>query len=143
MNRLIVSFMFLIFAQFLLPIDITGFGGIKTDDSKKLYGIAVAWDFIPFIQIEMEGFRLKDSSYNFISANPLLYLDLASISPYISVGFGFSGEKSDISTYKSYKNYGGGIKIFLGMVGIRIDYRVIKDSKGNWKRIYGGLDLSL
>ncbi len=127
----------------IYPIDLTGFGAIKTDDWKKLYGIAVAWDFFPFIQLELEGFRMTSNSQNFISANPLLALDLASITPYITLGYGFSGEKSDVSTYKSFKNYGGGIKLFIGIIAIRIDYRVIKNHTGKWKRIYGGLDISI
>ena len=138
---LFCSIFFLVYK--IYPIDITGFGGIKTDGWEKLYGAAIAWDFFPFIQLELEGFRLTSNSQNHISANPLLSIDLASITPYITVGYGFSGEKEDISQYKGFKNYGAGIKLFIGIIGIRIDYRVIKNSSFNWKRIYGGLDISI
>lgn len=143
MKKFFIFLSILFFAFSLYPIDLTGFGAIKTDDWKKLYGVAIAWDFFPFIQLELEGFRMAKNSENFISANPLLSVDLASITPYITLGYGFSGEKTDISTYKSYKNYGGGIKLFIGIIAIRIDYRVIKNHTGNWKRIYGGLDISI
>jgi len=143
MKKFIILLGILIFASKVYSIDITGFGGIRTDDWKKLYGVAVAWDFFPFIQLELEGFRLTSNSQNHISANPLLSIDLSSITPYITVGYGFSGERGDISEYKGFKNYGAGIKLFMGIIGIRIDYRVIKSSSFNWKRIYGGLDISI
>lgn len=143
MRKLLVLFSILFFAFNLYSIDLTGFGAIRTDDWKKFYGVAFAWDLFPFIQLELEGFRMTSNSRNFVSANPLLSIFPPGITPYITVGYGFSGEKNDISTYKSYRNYGGGIKLFIGIVAIRIDYRVIKNHTGNWKRIYGGLDISI
>lgn len=143
MKKVLIFGSIIILVGNIYSIDLTGFGAIKTNDWKKLYGVAVAWDFFPFIQLELEGFRMTSNSQNFISANPLLSIDLASITPYITLGYGFSGEKTDISTYKSFKNFGGGIKLFIGIVGIRLDFRVIKNHTGNWKRIYGGLDLSI
>ncbi len=139
MKKIIFLLGILFFMGNLFSIDLTGFGGIKTDDWKKLYGVALAWDMFPFIQLELEGFRLTSNSMNFISANPLLSLDLASFAPYITIGYGLSGEKSDISTYESFKNYGGGIKIFLGIIAIRIDYRVIKTNLSTGKEFTEGL----
>ncbi|MGQ9618723.1 MAG: hypothetical protein ACUVUG_07170 [Candidatus Aminicenantia bacterium] len=142
MKKILIVFGVLSLTFNLYSIDITGFGGIKTHDWEKLYGVALAWDFLPFIQLELEGFRLSSNSKNHISANPLLSIDLASITPYITIGYGFSGEKTDISTYKGFRNYGAGVKFFIGLIGIRIDWRNIKNGNGSWSRIYGGLDLS-
>lgn len=143
MKKFLILLGILILASKIYPIDITGFGGIKTDDWNKLYGVAIAWDFFPFIKLEIEGFRLTSNSKNHLSANPLLSINLASITPYITVGYGLSGEGRDISEYKGFRNYGGGIKLFMGIIGIRIDYRVIKNNSLNWKRIYGGFDISI
>lgn len=115
--------------------------------SSFCYGLSAGMGLIvPMLKLEFEGYRIKESGWNSLSAAVKFRPKFGRFAPYALLGAGSEFEKFNFrfSEYNFYTMIGGGIHIFFSsMFSLRFDLRSLHFSDFNQTRISGGVFIHL
>lgn len=121
--------------------------GSISQPSSFFYGLSAgSGTIVPLLKFEFEGYRIKESGWNSLSAAVKLRPKFGRFAPYAILGAGGEFEKLNFrfSEYRFYSMVGGGLHIFFtSMFSLRFDLRFLHFSDLNKTRISGGFFLHL
>lgn len=121
--------------------------GSISQPSSFCYGLSAGMGMIvPMIKLEFEGYRIKESGLNSLSAAVKFRPKFGRLSPYVFLGVGSEFIKLNFhfSEYSFYTMTGGGLHIyFSSMFSLRLDLRFLRFSDVSQTRISGGIFLHL
>ncbi|MEI6614643.1 MAG: hypothetical protein WCL37_07080 [Chrysiogenales bacterium] len=102
--------------------------------------------FVPMLKFEFEGYKLKESELNSLSAAAKFQPKFGRFAPYIFLGAGseFTKLNFHFSEYHFYTMTGGGLHIFFSsMFSLRFDLRFLHFSDSDRARVSGGIFIHL
>jgi hypothetical protein len=122
-------------------------GGSLRPPSSFFYGLSAgSGTIVPMLKLEFEGYRIRDTGWNSVSAAVKFRPKFGSFAPYAVVGAGGEFEKLNFhfSSYRFYTMIGGGFHIFFAsMLSLRFDLRFLHFSNLNMTRFSGGVFIHL
>ena len=121
--------------------------GSISQPSSFFYGLSAGSGIIvPMVKFEFEGYKIKESGLNSLSAAVKFRPKFGSFAPYAFLGAGSEFEKLNFrfSEYSFYTMVGGGFHIFFSsMFSLRFDLRFLHFSDVDRTRISGGVFIHL
>jgi len=121
--------------------------GSVSQPSSFFYGLSIgSGTIIPMLKFEFEGFRVKETGWNSLSAAVKFRPAFGKFAPYAVLGAGGEFEKLTFhfSEYEFYTFVGGGLHLFFtSMFSLRFDLRFLHFSEVNQTRISGGFFIHL
>ncbi len=128
-------------------LDLGVIAGSISQPSSFCYGISFgSGTVLPILKFEFEGYRIKESARNSLSAAVKLKPKFGRFTPYALLGAGGEFEKLNFrfSEYDFYTFIGGGLHIlFESLFSLRFDLRFLHFSGLNRTRISGGVFIHL
>jgi hypothetical protein len=128
-------------------LDVGLIAGSISQPSSFFYGLSAgSGTIVPMIKFEFEGYRVRETGLNNLSAAVKFRPKFGNIAPYAVLGAGGEFEKLDFhfSEYRFYTMIGGGCHIFFtSMFSLRLDLRFLHFSDLNQTRISGGFFIHL
>jgi hypothetical protein len=121
--------------------------GSISGPSSFFYGLSAgSGTIVPMLKLEFEGYRIKDSGLNSLSAAVKFRPKFGIFSPYAVLGVGSEFAKLDFhfSEYRFYTMAGGGFHVFFSsMFSLRFDLRFLHFSDVDRTRVSGGFFIHL
>ena len=121
--------------------------GSVSRPSSFFYGLSFgSGTIIPMLKFEFEGWWIKETGMNTLSAAVKFRPSLGKFAPYAVLGGGGEFEKLTFhfSEYEFYTFVGGGLHLFFtSMFSLRFDLRFLHFSAVNQTRISGGFFIHL
>jgi hypothetical protein len=121
--------------------------GSISQDSSFCYGLSAgSGTVVPLLKLEFEGYKIKESELNSLSAAVKFRPKFGRFAPYALLGAGSEFEKLNFhfSDYHFYTMIGGGFHIFFtSMFSLRFDLRFLHFSKIDRTRVSGGIFIYL
>ena len=140
-----IGFLFLVVNAFALDAGLIA--GSINQPSSFFYGLSAgSGTIVPMLKFEFEGYKIKESGLNSLSAAVKFRPKFGSFAPYAFLGAGSEFEKLNFrfSEYRFYTMAGGGFHIFFtSMFSLRFDLRFLHFSDLNKTRVSGGFFLHL
>jgi hypothetical protein len=137
----------LLLALNVSAIDAGFIAGSISQPSSFFYGLSAGMGLIvPMLKTEFEGYKLKESGLNSLSAAVKFRPKFGSFSPYVFLGAGgeFAKLNFRFSEYSFYTMLGGGFHIFFSsMFSLRFDLRFLHFSDIDRTRVSGGIFIHL
>jgi hypothetical protein len=128
-------------------LDVGFIAGSISQPASFFYGLSAgSGTIVPMIKFEFEGYRIKESGTNSLSAAVKFRPKFGSFAPYAFLGVGseFAKLNFHFSDYRFYTMLGGGFHIFFSsMFSLRFDLRFLHFSDINQTRISGGVFIHL
>jgi hypothetical protein len=122
-------------------------GSISHQPSSFFYGLSAgSGTIVPMLKLEFEGYRIKDTGWNSLSAAVKFRPKFGNIAPYAFLGAGSEFAKLNFrfSEYRFYTMIGGGFHVFFASIcSLRFDLRFLHFSDLNLTRISGGFFIHL
>jgi len=146
-KKAICSIGFLFLAVNAFALDAGLIAGSINQPSSFFYGLSAgSGTIVPMLKFEFEGYKIKESGLNSLSAAVKFRPKFGSFAPYAFLGAGSEFEKLNFrfSEYRFYTMAGGGFHIFFtSMFSLRFDLRFLHFSDLNKTRVSGGFFLHL
>jgi hypothetical protein len=121
--------------------------GSISQPSSFFYGLSAgSGTIVPMVKFEFEGYKIKESKLNSLSAAIKFRPKFGSFSPYVFLGAGseFAKLTFRFSEYSFYTMIGGGFHVFFSsMFSLRFDLRFLHFSEVNNTRVSGGIFIHL
>ncbi|MCX6554303.1 MAG: hypothetical protein NTZ12_04700 [Candidatus Aminicenantes bacterium] len=121
--------------------------GSISQPASFFYGLSAgSGTIVPMVKFEFEGYRIKESGLNSLSAAVKFRPKFGSFAPYAFLGVGseFAKLNFHFSEYHFYTMVGGGFHIFFSsMFSLRVDLRFIHSSDFDRTRVSGGVFIHL
>jgi hypothetical protein len=121
--------------------------GSISQPSSFFYGLSAgSGTIVPMVKFEFEGYRIKESGLNSLSAAVKFRPKFGSFSPYVFLGVGseFAKLNFHFSDYDFCTMVGGGFHIFFSsMFSLRFDLRFLHFSDIDRTRVSGGVFIHL
>jgi hypothetical protein len=121
--------------------------GSISQPSSFFYGLSAgSGTIVPMLKFEFEGYKIKESGLNNLSAAVKFRPKFGSFSPYVFLGAGgeFAKLNFRFSEYRFYTMIGGGFHIFFSaMFSLRFDLRFLNFSDIDNTRVSGGVFIHL
>ena len=137
----------LLFSLNAFALDLGLVAGSISHPSSFFYGISAgSGTFVPMLKFEFEGYRIKETGWNSLSAAVKLRPKFGIFAPYAVLGAGgeFSKLNFHFSEYEFYTFVGGGFHLFFtSMFSLRFDLRFLHFSDLDKTRISGGFFIHL
>lgn len=137
----------LLFSLKAFALDLGLVAGSISRPSSFCYGISAgSGTVVPMLKFEFEGYRIKETGWNSLSAAVKFRPKFGIFAPYAVLGAGGEFEKLNFkfSEYNFYTFIGGGVHLFFtSMISLRADLRFLNLSATNRTRISGGLFIHL
>ncbi len=131
----------------LSALDLGLIAGSISQPSSFCCGFSVgSGTVVPLVKFEFEGYRIRKTGMNSLSAAVKLQPKFGKLAPYALLGAGSEFEKMNFrfSEYDFYTFFGGGLHvIFNSLVSLRADLRFLHFSDLNKTRISGGFFIHL
>jgi hypothetical protein len=130
-----------------LAFDAGFIAGSISQPSSFFYGFSAgSGTIVPMVKFEFEGYRIKESGLNDLSAAVKFRPKFGSFAPYAFLGVGSEFVKLNFhfSDYSFYTMIGGGFHVFFSSIlSLRCDLRFIHASDFDRTRISGGVFIHL
>ena len=137
----------LLLASHISALDAGLIGGSISQPSSFFYGLSAgSGTIVPMVKFEFEGYKIRESGLNSLSAAVKFRPKFGSFAPYAFLGAGSEFEKLNFrfSEYNFYSMVGGGFHIFFSsMFSLRFDLRFLHFSDIDKSRVSGGVFLHL
>jgi hypothetical protein len=128
-------------------LDLGVIAGSISRPSSFCFGLSIgSGTVLPLLKFEFEGYRIRESARNSLSAAVKLKPKFGRFSPYVLLGAGGEFEKLNFrfSEYAFHTFIGGGLNIlFESLFSLRFDLRFLHYSDINRTRISGGIFIHL
>jgi len=128
-------------------LDLGLIAGSVSQPSSFVYGLSAgSGTIVPMLKFEFEGWRIKDTGWDTLSAAVKFRPKFGVFAPYAVLGAGGEFEKLDFhfGDYRFYTFAGGGFHLFFAsMFSLRFDLRFLHFSDLNQTRISGGFFIHL
>jgi len=133
----------LLLALHASALDAGFIAGSISQPSSFLYGLSAgSGTIVPMVKFEFEGYKVKESGWNNLSAAVKFRPKFGSFAPYVFVGAGgeFAKLTFHFSEYGFYTMVGGGFHVFFSsMFSLRCDLRFLHFSDIDRTRVSGGI----
>lgn len=137
----------LLLALHASALDAGFIAGSVNQPASFFYGLSAgSGTIVPMVKFEFEGYRLKESGLNSLSAAVKFRPKFGSFAPYVFLGVGSEFVKLDFhfSEYRFYTMAGGGFHIFFSsLFSLRFDLRFLHLSDLDRTRLCGGVFIHL
>jgi hypothetical protein len=137
----------LLLAMNAYALDAGLIAGSISQPSSFFYGLSAgSGTIVPMVKFEFEGYRIKESGLNSLSAAVKFRPKFGSFAPYAFLGVGTEFAKLNFrfSEYSFYTMAGGGFHIFFSsMFSLRFDLRFLHFSDSDMTRVSGGFFIHL
>jgi hypothetical protein len=121
--------------------------GSVSQPTSFFYGLSAgSGAIVPMLKFEFEGYRIRESGWNSLSAAVKFRPKFGIFAPYALLGAGGEFEKLNFkfSAYNFYTFIGGGFHLFFtSMFSLRADLRFLRLPDANRTRISGGFFIHL
>ena len=138
---------FLFLAINVFSLDAGFIAGSINQPSSFCYGLSAGFgSIVPMVKLEFEGYRIKETGWNNLSAAVKFQPKFGRFSPYAFLGAGGEFEKFNFrfSEYSFYTMVGGGFHIFFSsMFSLRFDLRFLNFPDADATRVSGGIFIHL
>ena len=128
-------------------LDLGLIAGSISRPASFFYGLSAgSGTIVPMLKFEFEGYRIRETGWNSLSAAVKLRPKFGKLAPYAVLGAGGEFEKLNFrfSEYKFYTYIGGGLHLFFtSMFSLRFDLRFLHLPDANKTRISGGFFIHL
>jgi hypothetical protein len=130
-----------------LAFDAGFIAGSISQPASFFYGLSAgSGTIVPIVKFEFEGYRIKETGLNSLSAAVKIRPKFGSFAPYAFLGVGSEFLKFDFhfSEYSFYTMIGGGFHVFFtSLFSLRFDLRFIHASDFDRTRVSGGVFIHL
>jgi hypothetical protein len=142
----LAGILFLSLNAFALDLGVIA-GSVNKPSSSFVYGLSAgSGTIVPMLKFEFEGWRIKETGWNTLSAAVKFRPKFGVFAPYAVLGAGGEFEKLNFhfGDYRFYTFAGGGFHLFFAsMFSLRFDLRFLHFSDLNQTRISGGFFIHL
>lgn len=142
----LVGILFLSLNAFALDLGLIA-GSVSGQPSSFFYGLSAgSGTIVPMLKFEFEGWRIKETGWDALSAAVKFRPKFGVFAPYAVLGAGGIFEKLNFhfGDYRFYTFAGGGFHLFFAsMFSLRFDLRFLHFSDLNQTRISGGFFIHL
>jgi hypothetical protein len=133
----------LLLALHASALDAGFIAGSISQPTSFFYGLSAgSGTIVPMVKFEFEGYKVKESAGNSLSAAVKFRPKFGSFAPYVFVGAGseFAKLTFHFSEYSFYTMVGGGFHVFFSsMFSLRFDLRFLHFSDIDRTRLCGGV----